>query len=159
MTADIIDLATRGSERPRPANEASSGGYREGREKSSRIIKAAVTYCCSKATGEPGFIADHTADSLFAGSCGIVGGAHWERAERSLRTLVRLMNKADHVMTVELWSLASVAGVVLQEAEQPGAELVDEEMKYLKAFFRMVERLCDEQYDHERKAQRSDASH
>ena len=37
------------------------------REEASEVMKAAVAYCCSKATAEPGFIADHTCDGVFAG--------------------------------------------------------------------------------------------
>jgi hypothetical protein len=62
-------------------------------EETSDIIKAAVTYCCSKATAEPGFIADHTCDSAFAGYGGIVGGKYLKAADRSMRKLVKLMGR------------------------------------------------------------------
>ena len=118
-------------------------------EKKSQILKMAVTYCCSKSAGTGGFIADHTGDSLFAGYDGIVGGAHLDKAYRSSRKLIKLMNQADDVMTVELRSLASVAGLILQEAEEPGMELIDRELEYLKSFVRLVGRYCHEQYERE----------
>ena len=36
------------------------------------------------------------------------------------RCVVKLMGAADNLMTVELWSLASVASVVLKQADEPG---------------------------------------
>jgi hypothetical protein len=67
---------------------------RNKREETSRIIEAAVTYCCSKATAEPGYIADHTGDGAFAGYGGIVGGKYLKAADRSMRKLVKLMDAA-----------------------------------------------------------------
>jgi hypothetical protein len=55
-----------------------------------------------------------------------------------------LMNHADDVRTLELWSLASVAGLILQEGEEPGMEL-----EYLKSFLKLVGRFCHEQYERE----------
>jgi hypothetical protein len=52
-------------------------------------------------------------------------------------------------MTVEVWSLASVAGFVLKQTEEVGVELVDEEMEFLKSFARLVERICKDQYNRE----------
>ena len=62
-------------------------------------MKAAVAYCCSKATAEPGFIADHTRDCVFAGD--IVGGKYGREATRSMRKLVKLMDASPSLMTVE----------------------------------------------------------
>jgi hypothetical protein len=84
---------------------------RSKREGTSDVIKAAVAYCCNKCTAEPGFIADHTADGVFAGYGGIVGGKYLKGADRSMRKLVKLMDGAAGLMTVEVWSLASVAGL------------------------------------------------
>jgi hypothetical protein len=61
----------------------------------------------SKSTNAGGFIADHTGDGMFAGHDGIVGGAYLDKADRSFRKLMKLMDRSDDVMTVELWSLAS----------------------------------------------------
>jgi hypothetical protein len=58
-------------------------------------------------------------------------------------------------MTVELWSLASVAGFVLKQTEEVGVELVGEEMEFLKSFAQLVERLCKDQYSRELKAVQS----
>jgi hypothetical protein len=124
-------------------------------EGTSNVIKAAVSYCCSKATAEPGFIADHTCDSVFAGYGGIVGDKHMREAARSMRKLVKLMNGATNLMTVELWSLASVTGSVLKQTEEVGVELDDEEVKFLKSFARLVERICKDQYNRESEAVQS----
>jgi hypothetical protein len=59
---------------------------------------------------------------VFAGYGGIVGGKHMRAAERSLRNLVKLMDTADCVMTVELWCIASVASHIMRESEEPGAD-------------------------------------
>jgi hypothetical protein len=122
-------------------------------EETSNVIKAAVTYCCSKGAAEPGFVADHTCDAVFAG--GIVGRKYAREADRSLRKLVKLMDGSAGLMTVELRSLASVAAFVLKQTGEVGVELIDEEIEYLKSFARLVERLCKDQYDRELKAVRS----
>jgi hypothetical protein len=114
-----------------------------------------VSYCCSKATAEPGFIADHTCDGIFAGYGGIVGDKHMREAARSLRKLVKLMNGATNLMTVELWSLASVTGSLLKQTEEVGVELDEEEVKFLKSFARLVERICKDQYNRESEAVQS----
>jgi hypothetical protein len=124
-------------------------------EETSNVIKAAVAYCCSKATAEPGYIADHTCDGVFAGYGGIVGAKYMRDADRSMRKLVKLMDGAAGLMTVEVWSLASAAGFVLKQTEEVGVELVDEEMEFLKSFARLVERICKDQYNRETEAVRS----
>jgi hypothetical protein len=118
-------------------------------EKTSRIIRAATAYCCSKSTLAPGFIADHTCDGVFAGFGGIVGERHVRSAERSMKTLVRLMESTACVMTVELRSLASVAGYVLKEFEENQIDITGNELEFLKSFARLVDRLSKEQYDRE----------
>jgi hypothetical protein len=152
-SATVIELkpskATR-PPRPIPCEPASSSiDDKVECEKNSRILNAAVTYCCTKATGAAGFIADHTGDGVLAGYDGIVGGPYLDKAERSLRKLVKLMNQTNDVMTVELWSLAGVAGFILKVADEPGMEIVDEEMEYLKSFLRLVGRFCHERYERE----------
>jgi hypothetical protein len=148
-SATVLALTPRPINLPVQRSEAeglSPWKARSKREGTSEVIKAAVSYCCSKATAEPGYIADHTCDGLFAGYGGIVGDKHMREAARSLRKLV---------MTVELWSLASVTGSVLKQTEEVGVELVDEEMKFLKSFARLVERICKDQYNRESEAVRS----
>ena len=161
-SATVIELKPSKAKRPRQPvacePPSSSKADKVEREKDSRILKAAVTYCCTKSTDAGGFIADHTGDGIFAGYDGIVGGAYLDKAERSFRKLMKLMNQTDDVMTVELWSLASVAGFILKEATEPGMELVDEEMEYLKSFLRLVGRFCHEQYEREWSAAHSERS-
>jgi hypothetical protein len=84
-----------------------------------------------------------------------VGGKYMREADRSLRKLVKLMGPADNLMTVELWSLASVASFVLKQADEPGEELQDEEIGFMKSFARLVERVCKDQYHREIKAVQS----
>jgi hypothetical protein len=76
-------------------------------------------------------------------------------ADRSTRKLMKLMNGAAGLMTVEVWSLASVASFLLKQTEEVAAELVDEEMEFLKSFARLVERICKDQYNRETEAVRS----
>ena len=159
-SATVIELKPSKPKQPRRAatHEPSSCSKADKveREKNSQVLNAAVTYCCTKATGAAGFIADHTGDGVFAGYGGIVGGAYLDKAERSLRKLVKLMDQPDAVMTVELWSLAGVAGFILKEADEPGIEILDEEMEYLKSFLRLVGRFCHEQYEREWSAAHSE---
>jgi hypothetical protein len=150
-SATVIELKSSKVKRPPPSipcePASSSMADKIDLEKNSHILKAAVTYCCTKATGAAGFIADHTGDGVLAGYEGIVGGPYLAKAERSLRKLVKLMDQADDVMTVELRSLAGVAGFILKEADEPGMEIVDDEMEYLKSFLRLVGRFCHERYE------------
>jgi hypothetical protein len=44
-------------------------------------------------------------------------------------------------MTVELWSLASVATHAINRGNEPGGEISDDEMVYLKTFAAMLERI------------------
>ncbi len=61
-----------------------------------------------------------------------------------LRKLTRLMNKADTVRTVELWSVASVADVVMDQYGdgESGKNLEPFEVHFLRSFFRLIERDC-----------------
>lgn len=152
-SATVIELKPSKAKRPRGPvaceHPSSTKADMVEREENSLILKAAVTYCCTRSTDAGGFIADHTGDGMFAGHDGIVGGAYLDKAERSFRKLVKLMDKADDVMTVELWSVASVAGFILKEATETGVELIDEEIEYLKSFLGLVGRFCHEQYERE----------
>jgi hypothetical protein len=118
-------------------------------EKTSSIIKAGTAYCCSKSTLAAGFIADHTCDGVFAGFGGIVGEKHVRTADRSMRELAKLIDSAAGVMSVELRSLASVAGFVLKESDDSGIDMNGAELTFLKSFARLVGRLSKEQYDRE----------
>ena len=52
-------------------------------------------------------------------------------------------------MTVELWAIASTAGLVMKQTDETGVELDDQEMAFLKSFARLVGRLCKDQYHRE----------
>jgi hypothetical protein len=121
------------------------------REKLSLIIKAAVTYCGSYAAYAAGFAADHTADWVFCGAGDIIGGKHVNSYMGALRRLTRLIQQDGNLLTVELWSVASVARLLFEHNTQPDGyvDLQAKEMKFLRAFARLVERLCKEQYDRE----------
>lgn len=121
-------------------------------EETSSIIKAAVTYICNQSAWAPGFIADHTCDGVFAG--GIVGDKHTRAAARSKRKLVNLMDQATTVLTVELWSLASVVRFVVKQIEDD-EPFDQEELRFLKSFAGLVERLCEDQYKRELQAVKS----
>ena len=157
-SATVLELRPRAINPPiQRAEDEGLSPWKAGskREAASDVIKAAVTYCCSKATAEPGYIADHTRDGVFAGCCGIVGDKHTRTADRSLRKLVKLMDGATGLMTVEVWSLASVASLVLKQSDEFDGELEDKEISFMKSFTRLVERLCKDQYHRETQAVRS----
>jgi hypothetical protein len=48
--------------------------------------------------------------------------------------LLAEVNGATGLMTVELWAIASVAGVVMKQTEETSVEFLDEEMEFLKSF-------------------------
>jgi hypothetical protein len=121
---------------------------RSKREEASLIIKAAAAYCCHQSTCAPGFIADHTCDGVFAGYGGIVGDKHMMAADRSMRKLVKLMDKATAVLTVELWSLASVARFVMKQTDD-GEAFEGEEAAFVKSFAGLIKRLSAAQYHRE----------
>jgi hypothetical protein len=113
-----------------------------------------VAYCCHQSTCAPGFIADHTCDGVFAGYGGIVGDKHMRAAGRSKRMLVKLMDQTTNVLTVELWSLASVARYIVKQIEDD-KPFDQEELGFLKSFAGLVERVCKDQYNRESQAVRS----
>jgi len=154
-SAIILELRPRAINLPvqRPEDEGlSPWKAKSKREETSELIKAAVAYCCSMATAEAGYIADHTCNGVFAGYGGIIGDKHMRAADRSLRKLVKLMNGATDLMTVELWSLASVSVFIMNKGKEPGEEIESEEMEFLQSFARLTERICKVQYDREIKA-------
>jgi hypothetical protein len=157
-SATVIELRSRAINPPVQRAEyegLSPWKARSKREESSSIIKTAVSYVCNKSTAEPGYIADHTGDGVFAGYGGIVGEKYLNAADRSLCKLIKLTEKAKNPLTVELWSLASVAGFVIKLGTEPGAELQDDEIAFLKSFAGLVERVCKDQYHRETEVVRS----
>jgi hypothetical protein len=70
-----------------------------------------VSYVCNKSTAGPGYIADHTGDGVFAGHGGIVGEKYLNAADRSLRKLIKLIEKAKNPLTVEFcrWPASPVS--------------------------------------------------
>jgi hypothetical protein len=150
-----LNLPQVASPQPAGGEPLSPWRARAEHEKTSSIIKAGTAYCCSKSTLAAGFIADHTCDGVFAGFGGIVGEKHVRTADRSMRELARLMDAAGGLMTVELWALASVAGFVLQESDESGIDIDDNELIFFKSFARLVGRRCKEQYERESATLRS----
>lgn len=72
-----------------------------------------------------------------------------------LRTGANKTERRKTGLSVELWSLASVAGFMINLGTEPGAELQDDEIAFLKSFAGLVERLCKDQYQRETEAVRS----
>ena len=79
---------------------------------------------------------------------------HVKVADRSMRKLVKLMDQSTGVLTVELRSLACVAGFVMKQMEDD-EPIEEKEIAFLKSFAGLVERLCKDQYDREIKAVQS----
>jgi hypothetical protein len=69
----------------------------------------------------------------------------WERRNATLRRITRHMKKASAVRTVELWSLASLADVVIDQSgdEESGRNLEPFEIAFRRSLFRLVERDCE----------------
>jgi len=67
---------------------------------------------------------------------------------------VKLMDHSTAVQTVELRSLACVAGFVMKQMEDD-EPIEEKEIAFLKSFARLVERLCKDQYKRELHAVRS----
>jgi hypothetical protein len=86
--------------------------------------------------------AEHTGNSTVAE---IVIEGMWERRNATLRRITRHMKKASAVRTVELWSLASLADVVIDQSgdEESGRNLEPFEIAFLRSLFRLVERDCE----------------
>jgi hypothetical protein len=66
------------------------------------------------------------------------------RRRGSLRQLTRLMKGKGDVTTVDLWSAASVARLVLKQADDVGLD--EDEMEFVRSFVRLADRLCEERY-------------
>jgi hypothetical protein len=135
----------------RPAKALSPTQALREREKLSHIIKAAVTYSSSYAAYVAGFAADHTGDWVFCGAGDIIGGRYVDSYMRALSKLTKLIQQDGNLLTVELWSVASVARLLFEHNKQSdgSVDLQGKEIEFLQAFARLVERLCDEQYTRE----------
>lgn len=84
-----------------------------------------------------------------------MGEKHVKGADRSIRKLVKLMNQpSTGMLTVELRSLACVAGYVMKQMEDD-EPIEEKEIAFLRSFARLVERLCEDQYKRELQAVRS----
>ena len=156
MGADIIQFAAAKEAKEAAAEYEGLSPWkaRSKREEKSIIIKAAVSYVCNQSTIAAGFIADCTCDSVFAGYGGVVGKKHVTAADRSIRKLTKLMDQSTEVLTVELRSLAGVAGFVMKQMEDD-EPIEEKEIAFLKSFAGLVGRLCKDQYYRETEAVRS----
>ncbi|WP_441268030.1 hypothetical protein AB7G19_20095 [Bradyrhizobium sp. 215_C5_N1_1] len=111
-------------------------------DRASAIMRAAVTYTSINGAINGAWRAEHTGNSTVAE---IVIEGTSERRDAALRRLTRLMSKTSKVRTVELWSLASVADVVMDQSgdEESGRNLQPFEILFLRSLFRLVERDCE----------------
>jgi hypothetical protein len=111
-------------------------------DRASEIMRAAVTYTSINGAINGAWKAEHTGNSTVAD---IVIEGIWERRNAVLRKLTRLMSKTSTVRTVELWSLVSLADVVMDQSgdEESGRNLEPFEIAFLRSLFRLVERDCE----------------
>lgn len=110
-------------------------------DRTSGIMRAAVTYTALNGAWNGAWVAEHTGNSTVAG---IVNEGVWERRNAALRRLTRLVRKAEAVRTVEIWSLASAAKVVMNQNGdgESGRNLEGFEIRFLEAVFELIERNC-----------------
>lgn len=111
-------------------------------DRASQIMRAAVTYTSINGAINGAWRAEHTGNSTIAE---IVIEGMCERRNAALRKLTRLMKKTSAVRTVELWSLASLADVVMDQSgdEESGRNLEAFEIAFLRSLFRLIERDCE----------------
>jgi hypothetical protein len=111
-------------------------------DRKSKIMRAAVTYTALNGAWNGAWIAEHTGNSTVAE---IVTNGVCERRDAALRRLTRLMRKTDWARTVEIWSLASVAKVVMNQNGdgESGSNLRDFETLFLQSLFDLIERNCE----------------
>lgn len=128
-----------------PAAPTSHLKSQEELDKQSQILRDAVTYTALNGRWNGAWIAEHTGNSTVVG---IVNDGVWERRDATLRKLTRKLQKAKKIRTVELWSLASTAKVVMNQNgdEESGRNLEDFEVLFLRSLFDLIERDC---YDRE----------
>lgn len=117
-------------------------------DRTSEIMRAAVTYTSLNSAYNGAWIAEHTGDSTVAD---IVTAGMLCRRDAKLRKLTRLVNKTSEVRVVELWSLASVARVVMDQNgdEHSGGNLEPFEVAFLRSLFRLVARDCASREGHQ----------
>ena len=127
-----------------PASEPSRLDTEEELDRQSQIMRAAVTYTALNGAWNGTWIAEHTGNSTVAD---IVNEGVWERRNAVLRKLTRLIRKAKTVRTVELWSLASLADVVMDQEQngngESGRNLEDFEILFLRSLFVLIARDCE----------------
>ena len=115
-------------------------------DRESLIMRAAVTYTALNGSWNGAWIAEHTGNSTVVE---IVNEGVWERRNTVLRKLTRLMRKTETVRTVELWSLASLAEVVMDQERngngESGRNLEDFEILFLRSLFELIARHCQRQ--------------
>jgi hypothetical protein len=146
---NVIDLAAApASTAPPPNNVAEVTALptppksEEEFDRESLIMRAGVTYTALNGSLNGAWIAEHTGDSTVAE---IVNEGVWERRNAVLRKLTRLMRKAETVRTVEIWSLARVARVVMNQNGdgESGRNLEDFAILFLGSLFELIERNCE----------------
>lgn len=127
-----------------PASPASRLNTEEKLDRESQIMRAAVKYTALNGSWNGAWIAEHTGNSTVAK---IVNEGVWERRNAELRKLTRLMRRAKTMRTVELWSLASLAGVVMDQEQngngESGRNLEDFEILFLQSLFGLIVRDCE----------------
>jgi hypothetical protein len=129
-----------------PAAPPSRLDTEEELDRASAIMRCAVTYTSLNGALNGAWIAEHTGNSTIAE---IVNKGVWERRDAMLRKLTRLMRKAEKVRTVELWSIASTAKVVMNQNGdgESGRNLQDFEIAFLQSLLELIERDCDHRED------------
>ena len=137
------------------AQQPDDGATFDDRERASKILKAATTFTACCAAYDGAWKAERTGNGLFAGGDGIVGERFCNGAENALARLTRLVRKADEntIMTVELRSVAAVAGFILDREREQGCSsdvsLDRGQVEFLMAFAALVDRVGYGQYHRE----------
>lgn len=100
-----------------------------------------MTYTSLNCAYNGAWIAEHTGNSTVAE---IVIEGTCRRRDAQLRKLTRLLNKTNEVRTVELWPLASLADVVMDQNGdgKSGSNLEPFEIAFLHSMFRLIARDC-----------------
>ncbi|MDA9506278.1 hypothetical protein XI09_16880 [Bradyrhizobium sp. CCBAU 11386] len=115
-------------------------------DRESQIMRAAVTYTALNGSLNGAWVAEHTGNSTVVD---IVNNGVWERRNSVLRRITRLMRKAKTIRTVELWSLVSLAEVVMDQEQNgsgdSGRNLEDFEIQFLRSLFELIARHCQRQ--------------
>jgi hypothetical protein len=139
---NVVQLMKERQKQPVPPANPS----RAERERSSVILRTAATFAASHGAWLMGFEVDHTAEWEFADCNGIIGKGHFDRSQRMMHKLTKIGRSSAVPTVTELWSVASVVAIVLAEAEKNAWSFEPREADFLKAFVKMVERSCEENY-------------